>query len=316
MEVAELFLEHRNHMFSVAYRMLGSAMDAEDVVQEAFLELTRNPPHEIQKPRQFLGAVAARRAIDALRRNQRRRESYVGPWLPEPLPDSLRPADDPAVQIERRESVSVAFLLLMEKLNPVERAVFLLRRVFDYEYEEIGAVVERSAEACRQILHRADAHLTEPRPRAMRPQASSDQQQALFQRFLLACQGRDQSALVQLLRADAKLYSDGGGKVAAALNVIETAENIARFLVGVLDKFPIQNASYEFCAINGEPGLVIRTPAGVESTFSARIEDDVIVEIYSVRNPDKLAWLAAHAVDGGRSPSAPVDDPLSAGSSD
>ncbi len=314
MKVAELFLEHRSHMFSVAYRMLGSAMDAEDVVQEAFLELTRNPPSQIQKPRQFLGAVAARRAVDALRRNQRRRESYVGPWLPEPLPDSLRPADDPAAQVERRESVSVAFLLLMDKLNPVERAVFLLRKVFDYDYEEIAGVVERSPDNCRQILHRAEANLTQSRARARSPQTSYEQQQALFQRFLLACQGRDQSALVQLLGADAKLYSDGGGKVAAALNVIETADNIARFLVGVLDKFPIQNASYEFCAINGEPGLVIRTPAGVESTFSARIEDGVIVEIYSVRNPDKLAWLAAHAASNDRPSVGRGDSPFSAGS--
>lgn len=306
MEVAELFREHRNHMFSVAYRMLGSAMDAEDAVQEAFLELARNPPREIEKPRQFLGAVAARRAIDALRRNQRRRETYPGPWLPEPLPDALRPTDDPAEQIERSESVSVAFLLLMEKLNPVERAVFLLRKVFDYEYEEIATVVDRSAENCRQILHRAEASLNQSEKRSRAPQASFEERQALFQRFLLACQGKDQAALVRILRSDAKLYSDGGGKVAAALNVIETAEHIARFLLGVLEKFPLQNAAYELCAINGEPGLVIRTPAGVEGTFSARIEDGVIVEIYSVRNPDKLSWLAART--------APPD--FNAGSSD
>lgn len=299
MEVAELFREHRSHMFSVAYRMLGSAMDAEDAVQEAFLELARKPPREIDKPRQFLGAIAARRAIDVLRRKQRQRETYPGPWLPEPLPDALRPADDPAAQLERQESVSIAFLLLMEKLNPVERAVFLLRKVFDYEYEEIAGVVDRSADNCRQILHRAEASLNQSRTRAGTPPAPLEERQALFQRFLLACQGRDQAALVQILRADARLYSDGGGKVAAALNVIETAHHVARFLLGVLEKFPLEDAAYELCAINGEPGLVIRTPAGVAGTFSARIEDGVIAEIYSVRNPDKLAWFAARDISAG-----------------
>ncbi len=300
MEIAELFREHRNHMFSVAYRMLGSAMDAEDAVQEAFLELTRKPPREIEKPRQFLGAVAARRAIDALRRNQRRRETYPGTWLPEPLPDELLPADDPAAEMERQESVSVAFLLLMEKLNPVERAVFLLRKVFDYEYDEIATVVERSSDNCRQILHRAEASLlqSESRPRA--PLAALAERQALFQKFLSACQGKDQAALVQILRSDAKLYSDGGGKVAAALNVIESADHIARFLLGVLEKFPLQDVAYELCAINGEPGLVIRSPAGVVGTFSARIEDGLIAEIYSVRNPDKLAWFAARSQTAAR----------------
>jgi len=227
------FERHRSLLFSIAYRMLGSVADAEDVVQEAYLRWREVPTKEVRSPKSYLSAVVTRLSINRLRSARAQREKYVGPWLPEPLLSD--PAEETAGAAELDESLSMAFLVLLESLNPVERAVFLLREVFDYDYDEISRIVEKSEDNCRQIARRARQSVAARRPRFER---SPEQEERLARQFFETCMNGDMEGLVEILSADVTLRSDGGGRVAAAPYPIHGPERVARFLLGVLRTVP------------------------------------------------------------------------------
>jgi RNA polymerase sigma-70 factor, ECF subfamily len=270
-------------LFSIAYRMLGGVADAEDVVQEAFLRWQKDAGTEVRSPKAYLSAVVTRLSIDHLRREKARRERYVGPWLPEPLVGET--ASDAAERAVLDESLSMAFLVLLESLTPVERAVFLLREVFDYEYAEISRLVGKSEANCRQISRRARQSVAARRPRF---DPSPEAEERLLQRFLETCMSGDMDALLSLLSDDVTLWSDGGGKVVAARNPIHGPDRVARFLLGVMRKIPA-GFVLRWLPVNGHPGLVVYLadghPQGV-ATFE--VADGRIRAIRIVVNPEKL----------------------------
>lgn len=308
-EHARIFREHRRLLFGIAYRMLGSVMDAEDVLQDAYLNWSAVDLAEIESPPAYLRTIVSRRCLDQLKSARVRRESYVGPWLPEPLrhdhESAGEPADwtaalpddrpDAAAEYERgeilRESLSIAFLILLESLSPVERAVYLLREVFAVDFAEIAGVVEKSAENCRQILHRARDGVQRRRKRDAAP--DSDRAAQLLEKFLQAMNSGDLPAFTALLAEDVRYHSDGGGVVQAALNIIQGADSVARFQLGVL-KFLPEDVRLEPAVLNGTPGLVVYTADGqAYATLGADFAADGRVQnIYSVRNPEKLRHLA------------------------
>ncbi len=249
----EVFQAYRPLLFSIAYRMLGSVMEAEDCVQEAFLQwyetLANRPASAIENPKAYLCTLVTRRCIDRLRSARVQREAYVGLWLPEPLVTT-----DLDELSELSESLSIAFLLLLERLSPLERAVFVLRQVFDYDYAEIAECVGKSEEYCRQVMHRARRHLTFPRSPS---RISQEEQQEIFQQFLRACQEGDIDGLVRVLSKEVVLHADSGGRVSAARNPIVGAERVARYLLGVQRKFlSLLDVTILSMPINGQPGLV------------------------------------------------------------
>jgi RNA polymerase sigma-70 factor (ECF subfamily) len=280
------FERHRSLLFSIAYRMLGSVAEAEDVVQEAYLRWRRVPEAEVRSPRSYLSAVVTRLSINRLRSARAQREQYVGPWLPEPLLSERVEGitTDPA---ELDESLSMAFLVLLESLNPVERAVFLLREVFDYDYEEISRIVDKSEANCRQIARRARQSVTARRPRF---EHSREQEERLTRRFLEACTSGDMEGLVSLLSEDVTLWSDGGGKVAAAPYPIHGPERVARFLLGVLRTVPPGFSAHP-TRINGGSGVagyVNGQPTGV---VALDVAEGHIRGVRIVVNPDKLRTI-------------------------
>jgi RNA polymerase sigma-70 factor (ECF subfamily) len=283
----ETFDEHRPLLFSIAYRMLGSIMDAEDVLQEAYLRWQRVPEEEVRSPKSYLSAIVTRLSIDHLRSAKARREKYVGPWLPEPLPG---PEGADAATLD--ESLSMAFLVLLESLSPVDRAVFLLREVFDYEYEEIARVVGKSEANCRQISRRARRSVAARRPRF---ESSPEQEERLMESFLEACMGGDMEGLLALLSEDVTLWSDGGGKARAALNPISGVQKVARFFSGILRKAP-PGLVVRWAQINGRPGLVGYFQDGrPQSVTTFDIAEGRIRAIRLVVNPDKLQnmpWIS------------------------
>jgi RNA polymerase sigma-70 factor (ECF subfamily) len=289
---SEVFDRHRPLLFSIAYRMLGSVMDAEDVVQEAYLRWQQASATEVRSPKAYLSSVVTRLCIDQLRSARAQREKYVGPWLPEPLP--TEPAPD-AVVID--ETLSMAFLVLLESLNPTERAVFLLREVFDYDYDEISHLVGKSEANCRQIARRARQSVAARRPRFER---SPEQEEQLIARFVEACASGDMEGLLGLLSEDVTLWSDGGGKTRAALNPIYGADKVARFLSGILRKAP-SGFIVRQTQINGRPGLIgyfgDGSPQGVV-TFD--IAGGSIRAIRLVVNPEKLRAVAPLPEEEGR----------------
>ena len=292
----EVFEVQRPVLFGLAYRMLGSVTDAEDVVQDAWLRWQSAERGAVQSPKAFLTTVATRLSVDQLRRRQLERETYIGPWLPEPLvtDDSMRESS-----AELAESLSLAFLTLLEKLQPVERAVFLLHDVFQYSHDEIAAIVEKSPQNCRQILSRAKEHLSSGRPR-FRPEPA--RQQALLEQFLATCQSGDVPALAQLLIEDVVMVSDGGGKVSAAKKVVRGPEMVARALTGLARK-GAAGLSVRFATLNGSRGVLLCSPAGIDSAVNLEFAaDGRIAAVHIVRNPEKLARLAvagAKIEDGG-----------------
>ena len=275
----------RRHGFGVAYRMLGSVAEAEDVAQEAMLRLARQE-EEIVEPAAWITTVATRLSINVLKSARARREAYVGPWLPEPLLED--PAPGPASKAELSDSLSLALLVLLERLSPAERAAYLLREVFGYGYAEIANIIEQSEVNSRQLVSRARKHLEASRPRFDADEQARD---ALLERFLAAAEEGDLHGLEELLAEDAVLYADGGGKRAAALEPIRGKRPIMELFSRVLavNGFfrPEQLAR---ASINGMPGFVVRTAEGVQTTAFA-IEGDRIVALYTVRNPEKLTHL-------------------------
>ena len=268
-------------LFSIAYRMLGSAMDAEDILQEAFLRWQQVPDAEL--PKSYLAAIVTRLSIDHLRLAQTQRENYVGPWLPEPLLDKEIPSDT----AELADSLSLAFLVVLEKLSPVERAVFLLREVFDYEYDEIAQIVGKTEANCRQLTRRARQSITAQRPRF---HVSVAQHQHLLERFVQTCTEGDMDGLLSLLTEDVTSWADGGGQVTAAIWPLHGRERVGLYLMGVLKKLP-SDITVQVHMINGQPGLGIYVKEIIFAVLSLDVAGDRIRGVYSILNPEKLPHL-------------------------
>jgi RNA polymerase sigma-70 factor (ECF subfamily) len=273
----ETYASLRPLAFSIAYRMLGSVAEAEDVVQEGLLRLHR--ADDVEHPKAFVATVVTRLSIDELRSARVRRETYVGPWLPEPVVTDSRPDDD---------SVSMALLVTLESLNPVERAVFLLHDVFDYGYDEIAEIVGKSRENCRQLALRARRHVEARRTRF---EASREQREKLADRFFEAVRDGDLDGLVALLAEDAVAVGDGGGKAAARKTPLHGGAKIARFMLGLMRLAERRAYTFELCEVNGQPGALIREDGRVISAMSLDVVDGRIAVINSVANPDKLRHL-------------------------
>jgi RNA polymerase sigma-70 factor (ECF subfamily) len=284
--------ELRPLLFSIAYRMIGSVSEAEDIVQEAFLRhhRARADNVRIEHPKAYLSAVTTRLAIDHLRSARVRREEYVGPWLPEPLLTDAR-APDPSEQAELSDSLSLAFLVLLERLSPVERAAFLLREVFGYPYDEIAGVIDRSEDNTRQVVSRAKRHVEAERPRF---DVSRQAHEQITDRFLEAAVTGDTDGLVELLAADVVAYTDGGGKVQAARIPVAGRERVARFLVAIArpERAGV-DLTFDHVDVNGRPGILMWDaeghPAGV---LSLQVEGGLVQGVHIVSNPDKLRHLA------------------------
>jgi RNA polymerase sigma-70 factor (ECF subfamily) len=290
------FEPHRRPLLGLAYRMLGSMAEAEDAVQEAYLRWHDTDRAGVEDARAFLMTTTTRICLDVLKSSRLRREEYVGPWLPEPVTDTAALAPD--AQTELAEDLSVALLLALDRLSPHERAAFLLHDVFDYSFAQVAEALGRNETACRQLASRARTRVREARPAGAIPaRAASTSLEAkhtqLVSAFLAAARSGDVATLTRLLASDARVVSDGGGKVAAALDVIEGADRVAAFLAGVVRKGWTDEISMRFDTINGLPGTIVSGPLGLVQTSAFEIEDDVIKAIYVVRNPDKLRHLAS-----------------------
>lgn len=281
-----LFEEHRGALQALAYRMLGSLADAEDVAQEAWLRWQQQGPQSVDNPRAWLVRVTTRLCLDRLRRIAARRESYVGPWLPEPV--ATEP--DAAAAVEFTESLSMALLVVLETLSPLERAVFVLHEVFAFEYAEIAAMLERTPVAVRQLGHRARGHVQARRPR-FDPDLAT--RRAVTEQFMVACQDADLTGLLSLLAPGVTLVADSGGKVRAPRRPILGAEKVARFLVGALRSPAAPDGmTMHPLTVNDQPGVLVETPVeGVLAVFLPDVVDGRIDTLRLVGNPDKLARL-------------------------
>ena len=272
----------RGRLFGLAYRMLGSRADAEDVVQETYVRWHQVAPGSVENPEAWLVTTTSRLAIDRLRRLKTEREAYVGPWLPEPIVTSAPPDRN----LDLAADLSIAFLTLLERLAPEERAAFLLHEVFDVGYREIAAVIERSEAACRQVVHRARERVRDERKRFDATEATKA---TLLQQFMDAMEARDEQALLSLFAPDATWTADGGGKVGAAPLPIVGADRIARLVIGLREKFWAPNRAVEVAAVNGETGLCIRDGNRLVATISIATDGERIAAVYAVVNPDKLS---------------------------
>jgi RNA polymerase sigma-70 factor (ECF subfamily) len=279
----EAFVTYRNLLFTVAYEMLGSAADAEDVLQETWLRWAGVDLGTVRDQRAYLVRITTRQALGRLRTLGRRKESYIGPWLPEPL----LTAPDVAEDVELADSVSMAMLLVLETLTPNERAVFVLREVFDVAYDEIAEAVGKSPAAIRQIAHRARAHVAERRPRGVVSAAETRNALAAFQR---AAETGDLQSLLDILAPDVVFLGDGGGVVEAVLAPVVGADKVARLLAIGLDRIA-GAASLQPTQVNGFPALIIRFNGEIETVIAVRIDDGLVTGLYAVRNPEKLSHM-------------------------
>ncbi len=297
MNEESIFQAHRYLLFSIAYRMLGSTMDAEDAVQETYLRwhhaCENGEAEAVQSPRSYLCTIVTRLCIDLLRSARVQREAYVGVWLPEPLVapyQSATPAD-PEASVEQAESLSFAFLRLLEYLSPVERAVFLLRQVFDFEYDEIAKIVQKNPENCRQIMRRARHNLAMHHHHYNVP---PQQRELLTYQFIHACTTGDMQGLLAVLAEDVVMHSDGGGKVRAALKPIYGAAKVARGLLGFMRKIPLGVTS-ELALVNGQPGIISYLDGAPYAVIAFSLASDYIQEIDFIVNPDKLRGIPPRA---------------------
>ena len=284
----EAFLAHRNLLFTVAYEMLGSAADGEDVLQETWLRWAGVDLGIVRDQRAYLVRITTRQALTRLRTLGRRKESYVGAWLPEPL----LTAPDVAEDVELAESVSMAMLLVLETLTPTERAVFVLRDVFDVAYDEIAEAVGKSPPAVRQIAHRARAHVAARRPRGIVSPAETRHALQAFQR---AAETGDMQRLLDILAPDIVFLGDGGGVVQAVRVPVVGAGKVARLLATGLGRIraaaSLQSASLQPAQVNGYPALILRLDGQIDTVLAVRIDDGLITGLYAVRNPEKLSHM-------------------------
>jgi RNA polymerase sigma-70 factor (ECF subfamily) len=287
-ELAAVFTETRPLLFSIAYRMLGSVADAEDIVQDAYLRWQRTPDLDVREPRAYLTTVVTRLAINELKSARVQRETYVGPWLPEPLVTEHAP--DSSASVELAESLSMAFLVMLERLSPIERAVLLLHDVFDFDYAEIARIVDKSEANCRQLLSRAKKHVVADEARF---DADREQAARLTRRFTEASGAGDLEGMLAVLAEDITLWADGGGKVAgAALRPIHGADAVARFIIGRTQRFATADRTTRPAQINGQPGFVVYASGRPLTALIFHVRDGRIRTIYAVGNPDKLRNVA------------------------
>ena len=276
------FLTHRNLLFTVAYEMLGSAADAEDVLQETWLRWAGVDLATVRDERAYLVRITTRQALTRLRTLGRRRESYVGPWLPEPLLTAPDVADD----VELADSVSMAMLLVLETLAPTERAVFVLREVFDVGYDEIAEALDKSPAAVRQVAHRARAHVTARRPRG---DVSADTARQALDAFRRAIETGDLQGLLNVLAPDVVLLGDGGGIKQAVLRPVVGAAKVARLMAAGRDQ--LAEMTLRTAQVNGHPALVLHVDGEVDTVLAVRLDDGLITGLYGVRNPEKLSHM-------------------------
>ena len=284
---SDQFELYRRYLFSIAYRLLGSASEAEDVVQDAYLRFVTKAPAEVASVKAYLSTVVTRLSLDALKSARLARESYVGPWLPEPVPTDQ--VLSPPELAERADDVSFAFLLLLERLTPEERVVFVMREAFDEPYDQIATTIGKSVAATRQLAHRAREHVNDDRPRYA---VSSAEHEAMTMRFLAAAREGDLQAMIEQLAPDAVTISDGGGRVLAAVRPIVGADRVARGAIGVMSKL-LPEARFVAAEFNGQRGVVQwvgSTLVGATVVFYR--EDDLIQSVMTVVNPDKLRYFA------------------------
>lgn len=294
----DLYRDLRPYAFAIAYRMLGSVSEAEDVVQDAFVRLSRVDTDEIESPKSYLATITTRLAIDSLRSARAQRETYFGPWLPEPLVADGGPGPD--VAAEAADSLAMAFLVVLETLSPVERAVFLLHDVFDYDYAEIASIVDKSEANCRQLASRARRHVEQGKPRF---EASRERSAQLAEQFFAACQGVDMDGLVELLAGDVAFYGDGGRKGAGIPFPVFGRDNVIRLLLGLFRRGSDLAVRLVPVEVNGQPGAKILDADGaLINILSIDIADGVVQTVRSCVNPDKLAHLGKLSPIGRRAP--------------
>ncbi|MFG3294803.1 RNA polymerase sigma-70 factor [Streptomyces sp. NPDC048179] len=293
--LTDVFEEHRPALMGVAYRMLGRVADAEDVVQDAWLRWSGADRGDVREPLGYLVRVTTRLAIDRLRQIRARGETYVGPWLPEPYvtdfaatATATTTAPDGAERAELADSVSLAVLVVLESLSPLERAVFVLREAFGYPHAEIAAMLDRGEAAVRQLAGRARRHVDERRTRY---EVDPARRRDLTERFLAAAAGGDLEGLMALLAPDVRLVSDGGGKASAALRVIVTPGKVGRFLLGVARKEGA-GMSFRFLELNGGPAVLLLADGRPDSVFQLDVDGSAVRAVYIIRNPDKLRSLS------------------------
>ncbi|KAI9130338.1 RNA polymerase sigma-70 factor [Acaryochloris sp. CCMEE 5410] len=285
------FLEHWSLLFAIAYRMLGTVMDAEDMVQDTFLKWQTVSKSQVRSAKSYLTTIITRLCIDRLRSAQVQREQYIGPWLPEPIVTAF--SADPHYQVEQADSLTMAFLVMLERLSPIERAVFLLREIFDYDYDEIAPIVEKSTVNCRQIARRARQQVTKPRSRFS---ASPEQHHQLTLKFMQACQQGEMEDLLHCLADDITLWSDGGGQVTAALKPIQGSVKVSGFLRAIyryqrkLGFIP----DLELVQVNGQTGIQFSIAGQVETIAVLETTDQQIISIFFIRNPQKLRIEQIH----------------------
>lgn len=255
----ELFEEHRSHLFAIAYRMMGTVTDAEDILQDTYLRLQAKALDTVEKPKAYLTTIVTRLCLNRLAAASTQREQYVGSWLPEPIPTDDRPeVADPLQRVTANDSVSIALLVLLETLTPAERAALLLHDVFDYKHNEIADILGKSAAACRQLYRRAKAHVADKQPRFDSDPARHEQ---LLQGFVEVVESGEIDAFLQLLTEDVTLVPDGGGERGAAIRVLRGREAVVKFILGVQKVAP-PNLTYEFATLNGQRALLARTAEG------------------------------------------------------
>jgi RNA polymerase sigma-70 factor (ECF subfamily) len=286
---ASEFQSFRPLMFSIAYRMLGSATEAEDIVQEAYLRYQAAAPGSIASPKAFLSTIVTRLCLNQLQSARAQRETYIGPWLPEPIFTETDERANPSHQAEMHDSISFAFLALLEELSPLERAVFLLREVFDYEYDEIATILSKDPAACRQVFSRAKKHVAEGRPRfAPAPEA----QRRLLSQFLEATRAGDLDGLMALLAEDVVMWADGGGKArGAAIHPLHGRQAVAQFVLASTRFLP-QGGQAELAAVNGELAMILRDGGKAFAVISLLAGEGGVREVRAVGNPDKLNWVS------------------------
>ena len=288
---ASVFEEQRSYLFSIAYRLLGSVSDAEDIVQDAFLRWDREPLPDLRSPRAYLTTIVVRLCLDQLRSARAKREIYVGPWLPEPLITTGR--TDLTDSLVLRESLSFAFLLMLENLSPLERAVFVLREVFAYDYPEIALSVDKSEANCRQVFHRARQRLAQ---RQSRFEATREQTEQITREFMRATTNGDVQDLLRLLAEDVVAISDGGGKAFAALRPVHSRENVSRGVLGSFSKAPPD--SVRMVEVNGQPAIVATRGGEPRGVLLLDVKAGKVQALYAVVNPDKLRSVTTSAETG------------------
>ena len=290
-ESARLFAQHRSAVIGGAYRLLGSLSDAEDVAQETWLRWAEVPLREVTNPRAYLVRIGTRLALNRLRQLSRQRESYVGPWLPEPVDDLSRVGADATLEVA--ESVSLAMLVLLEALSPAERAAFILHDVFDVPYDEVASTLDRNAASVRQLVHRARGRLRESAPRNP---VDSDTHRRVTEQFLRAIQDGSIADLVSLMAPDVVLITDGGGRKRAALRPIYGPDKIIRFVAASLARYDGSASSFVACEVNGQLGIAVLdrpegAPAVIDSVCVLNLDGNLVTSILLVRNPEKLGGL-------------------------